>query len=103
MRFSLAKTGKTRYLGLMLKVQKKRCNECLFGDNFVVSCEERRDEVIRDALAKDSYFVCHKSSISNKKKDEDVCCRGYWDAHKDDFNLGRIAQRLGGPYFMTVK
>jgi len=26
---------------------------------------------------------------------DDACCRGFWNAHKDEFQLGQVAQRLG--------
>ncbi len=72
-----------------MKIQKTKCNQCLFSKNRIVDAK-RAAEVIRDALGKDTYFNCHKAKI----KGADVCCRGFWDAHKDNFNLGRIAQRL---------
>lgn len=33
------------------------------------------------------HRICHHSN--------DVCCRGFWNRHKDKFTLGQIAQRLG--------
>lgn len=72
-----------------MKIQPEKCNECLFGKDKIVS-KERAADVIAGCLKKDTYFVCHKATIKNK----DVCCRGFWDAFKDRFNLGRIAQRL---------
>lgn len=32
------------------------------------------------------YRVCHHS--------KDLCCRGFWEKHKDHFTLGQLAQRL---------
>jgi hypothetical protein len=39
-----------------------------------------------EAKAKDTYRICHHS--------HKVCCNGFWNKHKDNFNLGRVAQRL---------
>lgn len=82
-----------------MKVQKSKCNQCLFSDNFVVKNNRRRREIITDALKRDTYFQCHKGTIAGV----DVCCRGFWDAYKDRFNLGRIVQRLGGPEETEIK
>ena len=30
-----------------------------------------------------------------------LCCRGFWDAHKDEFPAGQIAQRLCLVQFVT--
>jgi hypothetical protein len=86
-----------------MKVQKKCCNKCLFSKNHVVSGEQRRQQIIRDALANDTFFVCHKSSIQSDDGHGDVCCRAYWDQFKNEFQLGRIVQRLGGPEFVEIK
>ena len=40
------------------------------------------------------HRICHNS--------KDVCCRGFWDRHKDEFPLGQIAQRLGIVEFVEV-
>jgi hypothetical protein len=29
-----------------------------------------------------------------------MCCRGFWNRHKDKFALGQIAQRLGWVVFI---
>lgn len=73
------------------KVQKKRCDQCLFTDNRIVS-ERRAQKIVRDCLQTDRFFNCHK--LQTKGVEGDLCCRGFWDLYKDRFNLGRIAQRL---------
>ena len=37
------------------------------------------------------YRVCHHS----QNDPEGVCCRGFWNKHKDHFTNGQLAQRLG--------
>ena len=69
----------------MFRVKTQQCNQCLFSDNKIVN-DARKEEVLRTTLKKDSFFVCHKT--------DDVCCKGYWDSHKNDFTVGQIAQRL---------
>lgn len=72
-----------------MKIQKTKCNQCLFTKNRITPTK-RAEEVIRDCLKRDKYFICHKAQF----KDSDVCCRGFWDNYKNNFNSGRIAQRL---------
>lgn len=72
----------------MIKIQKTKCDQCLFTKNRIVTLE-RAKEAVKDILDNDSYFCCHKSMDNN-----DVCCRGFWDAHKNDFSLGRLLQHL---------
>jgi len=80
-----------------MEVQIKQCDECLFSDNKIVS-EARKKDVIRTCLKENTYFTCHKATAKNMN----VCCKGYWDMYRNKFNLGRIAQRIGGPNFVKV-
>jgi len=43
------------------------------------------------------YRACHHAS--NRRG---VCCRGFWDRHKDHFAAGQLAQRLRLVVFVTV-
>jgi len=69
----------------VFRVQGSKCDQCLFSDNKIVN-DDRKEEVLRTTLKKDTFFVCHKT--------DDVCCKGYWDKYKDKFTVGQIAQRL---------
>ena len=40
------------------------------------------------------HRICHHT--------KDVCCRGFWNAHKDEFPMGQVAQRLGFVEFVSV-
>ena len=78
------------------RVVAERCDQCLFGPNAIVSAR-RRKEVLNRCMkrAKETFFVCHKTS--------DVCCRGFYDS-----DLGgrvaviQIARRLGFVEFVEV-
>lgn len=76
----------------MFKVQKTHCDQCLFTPQRIVT-RARAREIVADCLAKDTFFNCHKTQLEGS--DEQVCCAGYWAKYKDQFNMGRIAQRLG--------
>ena len=57
-----------------LKVARKRCDQCLFSENKIVS--EARKEELLECVKKGLYFVCHKFSIA---VDDTVGCRGFYD------------------------
>ena len=69
-----------------MKICAKKCNECLYSKNRIVSAE-RAAELTRKVVREDGYFVCHKSSI---RGGEEVVCAG---SHPGQ--LVRIAGRLG--------
>jgi hypothetical protein len=72
----------------MIQVQRERCKTCIFNKDSTLNLKNLLDQV-RDKHMP-GYFkghrVCHHSKTA--------CCKGFWDAHKDDFTLGQIAQRL---------
>ncbi len=74
---------------MTFKVMDRRCDQCLYGDNKIVS-DARRKQLLRDTVGQDNHFLCHKATIVG----EDVCCRGDFDAHGGG-HLGRIAGRFG--------
>ena len=74
------------------KVQDRMCRTCIYGPNthFDIErlendCREKVHGKFIDFFAK--YRVCHHS--------KDACCHGFWRRHKDHFQLGQLAQRLG--------
>lgn len=78
------------------KVQSKACSTCIYRK------DSSLDITVLEAQIADKYMpgyfsghrICHHSN--------DVCCRGFWNRHKDKFSLGQIAQRLGFVKFVTV-
>lgn len=74
------------------KRTQKRCGECLFSDNKLVS-DERREDIVRTCVSKGTYFVCHKHSMVGA----DVACRGFLEALPGYVpNMVQIARRLSG-------
>lgn len=71
------------------RVCNKKCDECLFTTNKIVS-DKRKREVIQGCLQEDTFFVCHKATI----KGESVCCKGFYETYGSQINIVRIAQRL---------
>lgn len=78
-------------------VAKERCDQCLYGPEKIVS-NARRKQILNDISRRDSWFVCHKSSIAGG---HEICCRGDFD-QRGGGQLGRIAGRLGAIEFVEV-
>lgn len=83
----------------MFKVQKKMCATCIYRPTSPLNLEKLENDVRERIRGKPVDFfkghrICHHS--------KDVCCRGFWEKHKDRFALGQIAQRLGMVTFVDV-
>lgn len=72
-----------------MKVCEKKCDQCLFGKNKIVS-NQRRKEILNNCVKTDSHFQCHKGTIVG----EDIVCNGFYSSYST--NLIRIMSRLGG-------
>lgn len=81
----------------MFKVQKNACSTCIYRKDSPLSIRKLERDIAGWTKGEFSgYRICHHAG------DQDVCCRGFWNKHKDHFNLGRIAQRLGAVEFVNV-
>lgn len=78
------------------KVQRKMCASCIYRPDTPLNLQKLEDAV-RDAYGGyHSFRACHHAS------DGTVCCRGFWQAHKNEFAAGQIAQRLNQVQFVDV-
>lgn len=73
-------------------VASRACDQCLFGPRKIVD-DERKAEVLAGCEREDRHFVCHKSTI--RDPDEDMCCRGFYEAHPTTGKLRRFAEFIG--------
>ena len=71
-------------------VQKKMCPTCIYRPDSPLDLNKLEDQVRDPHMGFKGHRICHHHS-----DDSGVCCRGFWNAHKDDFPAGQIAQRLG--------
>ena len=72
----------------MFCVQGHQCRTCIYRKDCALDVKSL-EMVIADPRMEGffvGYRICHHS--------DDVCCRGFWDRHKDRFTLGQIVQRL---------
>lgn len=70
----------------MFNVQSKPCSTCIYRKDSSLDLKRLEDQIRDKRGFMQGHRVCHHS--------KDACCRGFWNAHKDDFPAGQIAQRL---------
>lgn len=72
----------------MFEIQKRMCATCIYRSDSLLDLATLEAEIadphVRGHFK--SFRVCHHSDTA--------CCRGFWDRHRDDFDLGQIVQRL---------
>ena len=73
----------------MLKVYKTCCKNCLLSKDRIVSAK-RAKQIIQEVTRKQSYFVCHASSI----EDKEIVCKTFFDKLGHVSQMVRIAERL---------
>lgn len=70
-------------------VQARLCSTCIYRPESPLDLAKLEAEVADPHMRGffTSYRVCHQS--------DHACCAGFWVRHKDHFQLGQLAQRLG--------
>jgi hypothetical protein len=74
-----------------LRVQARQCRTCIYRPDSRLDLAKLENDV-RGFFK--GFRICHHS--------HDVCCRGFWERHRDSFTAGQIAQRLGIVEFVDV-
>ena len=71
------------------RVQAKACATCIYRKDSPLDLRKLEADIADRKMVGffSGYRICHHS--------RDVCCRGFWNRHKDHFTLGQLAQRLG--------
>lgn len=75
----------------MFNVRATACPTCIYRNDSPLDLEKLEDEVRDGHGFLVGHRICHHSDT--------LCCRGYWNRHKDEFPLGQIAQRLEAVVF----
>lgn len=78
------------------KVQRQRCSTCIYRKDSSLNLAALEQQVRDPHMGFSGYRACHHARAG------DVCCRGFWDNHRDEFALGQIAQRLNVVEFVAV-
>lgn len=84
---------------MTFQVQSRQCETCIYRKGF------RWDLVALEHEIRDPKMPGHFSGFRechHAKQGSGVCCRGFWNRHKDHFDLGQLAQRLGWVEFVQV-
>lgn len=76
------------------RVQARQCATCIYRPDCALNIKRLEDQVRDKYMGFTAHRTCHHST--------DVCCRGFWDRHKDEFQAGQIAQRLNAVEFVEV-
>lgn len=82
----------------MLKVQKKMCSTCIYRPDSPLDLQKLEADIADPHMQ--GHFKGHRAC--HHAQAGDVCCRGFWQRHKDNFTLGQLAQRLGLVSFVRV-
>jgi len=87
-----AATGRPRLLA-------DKCVTCIYRPGNLMHLNPgRREQMERDANARGSWIVCHRTlPISGIPVGRQGLCRGYWDVNKHHSAGCRLAQHYGGP------
>lgn len=83
---------------MTFRVQARQCSTCIYRPDSPLDLQRLENEIRDPHVGFRGYRVCHHSGHDS----EGVCCRGFWNRHKDEFPLGQIAQRLGLVEFVKV-
>ena len=83
-------------------VRKTQCSTCIYrkkdaedGTPLYWDIETLEDQVKDEHGFFNSHRICHHDRVEGEDMDDrDVCCRGFWNRHKDEFPAGQMAQRL---------
>jgi hypothetical protein len=70
----------------MFRVQSKPCQTCIYRSDSSLDIKKLEDQIRDPHMGFKGHRICHHS--------KDACCRGFWQRHKNKFQLGQIAQRL---------
>jgi hypothetical protein len=77
------------------RVQDRPCPTCIYRKDTHFDLAKLEADVADKHGGFKGWRVCHTS--------DDVCCRGFWNRHRDKFAIGQIAQRLGLVRFVRVR
>ena len=68
------------------QIRKTMCQTCIYRLDTPLDLAKLEAEISDGRGGFTGYRICHHH--------EDTCCRGFWDKHKDEFQIGQVAQRL---------
>ena len=95
----MARKSKKQPEEFCLKVQRRLCATCIYRPDSPLDLQKLEEDVADPKM--EGHFKgfreCHHAKRGSK-----VCCRGFWNEHRDHFDAGQIAQRLKIVRFVDV-
>lgn len=84
---------------MKFEVQQRLCATCIYRPDSSLDIQQLEAAVADPRMEGHfrAYRECHHA-----KRGSGVCCRGFWEAHKDHFDAGQLAQRLDLVEFVDV-
>jgi len=79
------------------QVQRRMCATCIYRPTCALDVAKLENDVRDKHMGFKGHRVCHHAPDKSG-----ICCRGFWDRHKDEFPAGQIAQRLRAVTFVDV-
>lgn len=68
------------------KVRETQCETCIYRKDSPLDLRKLEDQIRDKYVGFKGHRICHHSKA--------LCCRGFWNLHKNEFQMGQIAQRL---------
>jgi hypothetical protein len=72
------------------RVRAKACPTCIYRKDSFFDIKRLEAQIADKHGGFKGHRICHHTPDAEK-----ICCRGFWNRHKDEFAAGQIAQRLG--------
>lgn len=82
----------------MFEVQAKPCASCIYRKDCGLDIKELEAQIADKFGGFKGFRECHHAPRGSQ-----ICCRGFWNRHKDKFQAGQIAQRLNLVRFVTAE
>jgi hypothetical protein len=73
------------------------CSTCIYRPTCFFDLTKLENDVRDEHIGFKGHRVCHHAPDRSG-----ICCRGFWDKHKDEFPAGQLAQRLNVVVFVDV-
>lgn len=81
------------------EVQSRQCESCIYRKDSPFDIKKLEAQIADKHM--EGFFTGHRVCHHAPRRSM-VCCRGFWDRHRDHFAMGQIAQRLKAVVFVTV-
>lgn len=82
----------------MFQVQASPCSTCIYRKDSGLDIKKLEADVADKFGGFKGHRECHHAPRGSQ-----ICCRGFWNRHKDKFQMGQIAQRLKAVLFVTAE